>query len=153
LSSISNIFAVPFIPFTSRFCFERGCALQSNNNGDYGKLHHYAIRPNGESWPEDMEPLPVSDWHCFRDIWKRNLPKLRIRNACEDTCPECFILKNKFKYLGRRRQDEDEVSLPDDAELPKNITADESLLFNENLHAEQARQQRNLAADRQHEPL
>ena len=47
----------------------------------------------------------------------------------------------------------DEVSLPDDAGLPENITANESPLFNANLHAEQAQQQRNLAADRQHEPL
>jgi hypothetical protein len=71
---------------------------------------------------------------------------LRIRNACEDTCPECFILKNKFKYLGRRR-DQEEVS--DDPELPEDVAADESLLFNANLHAEQAQQQRNLADDRQ----
>jgi hypothetical protein len=80
---------------------------------------------------------------------------LRIRNACEDTCPECFILKNIFKYLGSRRQEQgqDEVSLPDDAALPVNITADEFLLFNANLHAEQAQQQQNLAADRQHQAL
>jgi hypothetical protein len=81
-------------------------------------------------------PLLVPDWHRFQDSWKRNLPKLQIRNTCEDTCPECFILKNKFKYLGRSRQDQDEVSLLDDTELLENITANESLLFNANLHAE-----------------
>jgi hypothetical protein len=35
-------------------------------------------------------------------------------------------------------------------ELPENFAADEALLFNANLHAEQAQQQRNLAAERQH---
>ena len=46
-------------------------------------------------------------------------------------------------------QDDDEVSVGNTEQLPKNITADESLLFNANLHAEQAQQQHNLAADRQ----
>ena len=57
------------------------------------------------------------------------------------------MLPSKKKYLGHRR-DQNKVSTPDYPELPEDIAADESLLFNANLHAEQAQQQRNLAADR-----
>jgi hypothetical protein len=95
-----------------------------------------------------MEPLPVPDWRRFRDIWKTHVPKLRICNPCEDTCPECFVLKNKFRYLGIRNTDD--VSVNSNEELPEDFAADEALLFNANLHAEQAQQQRNLAAERQH---
>jgi hypothetical protein len=56
-------------------------------------------------------------------------------NSCEDTCPECFILKNKFKYFGGRRHGENEQDEP-----PVNDTTfvndDEQLLFNANQHAE-----------------
>jgi hypothetical protein len=132
-----------------RFCFERGYLLQSSAKGDYGKIDSYPRRPHDELWTEDMEPLPVPDWRRFRDVWKTSLPKLRIRNPCEDTCPECFILKNKFRYLGNRRNDQDDVSVANAQELPEDFAADEALLFNANLHAEQAQQQRNLAAERQ----
>ena len=58
----------------------------------------------------------------------------------------CF--KNKFRYLGIRNTDD--VSVNSNEELPEDFAADEALLFNANLHAEQAQQQRNLAAERQH---
>ncbi len=82
-------------------------------------------------------------------VYEKNLPKLRICNACEDTCPECFILKNKFRYLGSRTADEDDISVANADELPESFSVDEALLFDANLHAEQAQQQRNLAAERQ----
>jgi hypothetical protein len=69
---------------------------------------------------------------------EKNLLKLQIHHACEDTCPECFILKCKFKYLDSRWQDQDKVSVSDDVELPENIAANGSLLLNANLHDEQA---------------
>jgi hypothetical protein len=97
-----------------------------------------------------MEPLPVPNWRRFHDIWKKHLPTIRIRYACEDTCPGCFILKNKFRYLGRRRNNNDEAAtIVNNEELPEDVVADESLLFDANLHAEQAQQQRNLASKHQ----
>jgi hypothetical protein len=62
------------------------------------------------------------------------------------------MLPSKKKYLGHRR-DQNKVSIPDHPELPEDIAADESLLFNANLHAEQAQQQRNLATDRQQQAM
>ena len=137
-----------FFVISFRFCFERGYLLSSSASGDYGRIENYSLRPHDEIWTEGMEPLPVPDWRRFRDIWKTHVPKLRIRNACEDTCPECFVLKNKFRYLGIRNTDD--VSVNSNEELPEDFAADEALLFNANLHAEQAQQQRNLAAERQH---
>jgi len=126
--------------------------LQSSAKGDYGKLQNYPLRPHDDFWTEDMKPLPVPDWRRFHDIWKKHLPKIRIRNACEDTCPECFILKNKFRYLGRRRNNNNDeaATIMNNEELPEDVAADETLLFDANLHAEQAQQQRNLASERQH---
>jgi hypothetical protein len=124
--------------------------LQSSAKGDYGKIESYPLRPHDDLWTEDMEPLPVPDWRRFRDVWDKKVPKLRIRNKCEDTCPECFILKNKFRYLGfRNRTGGDDISLTTPSNLPESFTADETLLFNANLHAEQAQQQRNIAMERQ----
>ena len=141
----------PFFKFVYRFCFERGYLLESSAKGDYGKLENYPRRPYDDFWTEDMEPLPVPDWRRFCGVWKTHLPKVRIRNACEDTCPECFILKNQFRFLGSRRRNEEnqeEVSVANIEDLPGDFSADEALLFNSNLHAEQAQQQRNLAAER-----
>jgi hypothetical protein len=110
----------------------------------------YPPRPYDDLWPEGSERLPVPDWKRFRVIWETRVPNLRIRNSCEDTCPECFILKNKFKYLGRRRHGENEQDEP-----PVNDTTfvndDEQLLFDANQHAEQAKQQRDIAYQRQQE--
>ncbi len=72
---------------------------------------------------------------------EKNLPKLCIYHACEDTCPECFILKNKFRYLGSRMASQDGVSVANADELPESFSANEVLLLNDNLHAEQAQQQ------------
>jgi hypothetical protein len=58
-----------------------------------------------------------------------------MQNACDDTCPKCFILKNKFIYLGMRNTVE--ISVISNDELPEDFAADEALFYNENLHAEQ----------------
>ena len=43
-----------------------------------------------------------------------------------------------------------DVFVVNNDELPEDFAADEALLFNANLHAEQAQQQRNVASERQH---
>jgi predicted nucleic acid-binding Zn-ribbon protein len=116
----------------------------------------YPPRPYDDLWPDGSERLPVPDWKRFRVIWETRLPNLRIRNSCEDTCPECFILKNKFKYLGSRRRGDNEQDEPPvgTTEPPVDTTFindDEQLLFNANQHAEQAKQQRDIAYQRQQE--
>ncbi len=95
-----------------RFCFERGHLLSCTAKGNYGKVDDYPSRLYVDLWSNGTERLPVPDWKCFRMIWETRVPNLRIQNSCEDTCPECFILKNKFKYLGRWRHGENEEDEP-----------------------------------------
>jgi hypothetical protein len=140
-----------------RFCFERGHIVKSTAKGDYGKLGTFPSRPYDEFlWPETAVPLPIPDWSSFRQIWKRCCPKIKIRNICEDTCPECYVLKNKFRFLGRG-QNHDEASSAssssssDDSDKENNndYYRDEKLIAEATEHAEQAQQQRALAQARQ----
>lgn len=147
-----------------RFCFERGHIVKATAKGDYGKLGTFTPRPHCEFlWPESAVTLSVPDWNSFRAIWKRRCPKIKIRNICEDTCPECYILKNKFRYLGRKvaedndlllsssSVDEDDASSPShsDADSDKENYRDEQLIAEATNHAEEAQQQRSLAQARQ----
>ena len=38
----------------------------------------------------------------FRNYWKKNFPLLRIRAKAEDTCGECHIVANRWKYSSFR---------------------------------------------------
>ena len=132
-----------------KFCFERGHVLLASSKGSYGKLEDFAPRPYDELlWPEGSETLPVVPWSVFHQIWKEKLPKLKIRNRCEDTCPECFVLKNRFKFKADRWQrrpessdDSDAVSLSSSSS--RSDFSDEELISQANEHVEQARSQRN----------
>ena len=142
--------------FFDRFCFERGHIAKSDAKGNYLRITDYPPCPFDDLWDESCERLLVPDWRSFRRIWDNHLPKLRIRPSSEDTCPECFVLKNKFKYLSernaRRQQQQQQQNEADDNENALTadgfIQDDEQLLFNANLHAEQANQQRLLASER-----
>jgi hypothetical protein len=90
------------LSFFDRFCFECGHIAKSDAKGNYSKIMEYPSRPFDELWDESCERLPVPDWRSFQWIWEQQLPKLQIHPSSEDTCPECFVLKNKFKYLGER---------------------------------------------------
>ena len=115
--------------------------------GSFGKVDDFTPRPNDDDlWPEGSEVLPVVPWSTFFQIWKDRLPKLRIRNSCEDTCPECFILRNRFRYKSEKantrqqlesESDESESSSSDESEF-----SDEELIARANLHVEQAKAQR-----------
>jgi hypothetical protein len=82
-------------------------------------------------WPESAVTLPVPHWNSFHAIWKRRCPKVKIRNICEDTCPECSSSScsgggsNKENYH------------------------DEELIAEATNHAEEAQQQQALAKARQ----
>ncbi len=86
-------------------CFDRGHVLLASAKGSYGKLEDFSPCPYDELlWPEGSETLPVVPWSVFHQIWKEKLPKLKIHNWCEDTCPKCFVLKNLFKFKADRWQ-------------------------------------------------
>lgn len=155
-----------------RFCFERGYIITTDAKGNDA----YSQRPFDEYlWPESSNPLPIPSWKSFRTSWKRRCPTIRIRNVCEDTCPECYILKNKFRYAGNNNNNNNNVqnaasessSTPDDEQSNNNDSDENSIILSPdensdeekypyeeliaeaNEHAEEAQQQRSLAQNRQ----
>jgi hypothetical protein len=154
----------------ARWCFEQGWIVpQVTHKGSYGKITDYPKREE-EDW-SDSDYLPIASWSTFTKVWKKDFPHLKVRPACEDTCGECFIYRNRFKYADRiRRQQEvaerqsmnllpdssssssssssEDDSLDDDlsnfvAEYPE-----EALMFQANEHCVQAQAQRELANER-----
>jgi uncharacterized Zn finger protein (UPF0148 family) len=129
-----------------QFCFERGHFITQTAKGSYSKVDDYLPRPFDDTlWPEDSPILPVVSWSIFYRLRKDKLPKLRIRNQCEDTCPECYVLKNKMKYrveASNEREadnsDDDRVSVSSDF----SVNTEEDLIIKANEHVEQAIAQR-----------
>jgi hypothetical protein len=89
----------------AQYCFTRGYKVKADAKGSYGRLSEYNFREyDDDLWPPGSEPLPVCSWSDFLRFWKSDVPHLKIRNPCEDTCGECFKIKNSFYALDRRPQ-------------------------------------------------
>jgi hypothetical protein len=68
----------------------------------------------------------VVSWWSFCYIWKTDLPKVCIPAPCNDTCGECTILRNAFRYreMCQRNNDLSDSSNSDedeDAERPNDF--------------------------------
>jgi len=86
----------------AQYCYSRGYKVKASAKGSCGKTEGYEVRPIDDVlWPEGSVPLPVCSWKDFHVIWKVHLPKLSIRNPCEDTCGDCVKIRNSFKYLDK----------------------------------------------------
>jgi hypothetical protein len=129
-----------------QFCFERGHIVSSTDKGSYGSVDQFLPRPFDEDlWPENSPVLPAVSWAIFHNIWKTKLQKLRIRNSCEDTCPECYVLKNKFKFRAEARHRPSSDEEDDDSNSSSSsssVNSDEELIIKANEHIEQAIAQR-----------
>jgi hypothetical protein len=54
-----------------KFCFDRGWAIKSDNNGWYPRLKDYTNRMADDMfWPADAETSEVCSWFSFRKLWK-----------------------------------------------------------------------------------
>ena len=81
----------------AQYCYSRGYKVKASAKGSYGKTEGYEVRPIDDIlWPEGSVSLPVCSWKDFLVIWKVNLPKLTIRNPCEDTCGDCVKIRNSL---------------------------------------------------------
>jgi hypothetical protein len=86
----------------AEYCFSRGYQVKSNATGSYGKVSSYPIRAYDDLlWPEGSQTLPVCSWKGFLSTWKEEFSYMKIRNPCEDTCAECFKIRNSFRVLDR----------------------------------------------------
>jgi hypothetical protein len=125
-----------------QFCFERGHVLVASAKGNFGCMDDFSPRPYDEDfWPEGSVTLPVVPWSTFGKVWEERLPKLRIRRKCEDTCPECFLIKNRFRYREARRDNINSDCSSVDSETDSGDYSDEDLIIKANAHVEQAQSQ------------
>jgi hypothetical protein len=114
-----------------KFCFYRGRAIKSDNNGRYPKLKDYKNQmADGMFWPADAadaETSEVCSWFSFRKLWKEHCGNIRIRRPCNDTCGECTIYRNEFRYKETRKKmiDKDEDSDDDDDDSTSDDNAEE----------------------------
>jgi hypothetical protein len=105
-----------------KYCFDRGWAIKSDNMGRYPKVKDYASRQEDDMfWPSGAVPVEVCSWFSFTDIWKTHCSNIHIRRPCNDTCGECTVFRNAFRYREMRKNAEqismDEVE-EDDDDLP-----------------------------------
>ena len=42
---------------------------------------------------------PVVTWSTFRNLWVREFPNLKVRPRGEDTCTDCYKIRNKMRVL------------------------------------------------------
>ncbi len=87
----------------AQYCCSRGYKVKASAKGSYGKISDYEVRDvDGVYWLPESVPEPVCSWKDFLVIWKKEFPHLKIRNSCEDTCGECFKIKNSFYFWEER---------------------------------------------------
>jgi hypothetical protein len=49
-------------------------------------------------WEDNVVTSDVCYWWSFWQIWKEHCPHIRIRRPCNDTCGECTVYRNDFRY-------------------------------------------------------
>jgi hypothetical protein len=94
-----------------------GWLAKVDNKGRYPHLEDYNKRKKDDCLfeEEDMVTEKVVSWWSFRYIWKTDLTKIHIRAPCNDTCGDCTILRNAFRYR-EMRQRHDELSDSSDSD-------------------------------------
>jgi hypothetical protein len=92
-----------------KFCFDRGWAPKSDSKGRYPKVCEYPNRKTDDMfWRDDADQMEVCSWWSFCEIWKEHCSNIQIHGPCTDTCGECTVFSNAFRYRESRKKEEDE---------------------------------------------
>jgi hypothetical protein len=103
-----------------QYCYGRGWAPKADNKGRYPKLQDFTKRKKDDVlWEVGMDTEEIVSWWSFRHIWHEDLPNIRIRAPCNDTCGECTIISNAFRYRERRQQTSEDSVKSDDRDDDK----------------------------------
>jgi hypothetical protein len=78
-----------------KWCFSCGWIATTDNTGCYKKFE--ARNMEATFW-KDSETQEVCAWRKFLELWRVHLPQVHMHVPCYDTCDECTILKNMFRY-------------------------------------------------------
>ena len=90
------------------------------NRRIYKSKRDWVLAPNCYETADEVEgaePITLPDgstlepriakqaviFETFRKLWKKEFPHLRIRGRGEDTCTDCFKIKNKLRHLLRKK--------------------------------------------------
>jgi hypothetical protein len=100
-----------------KFCFDRGWAPKSEIKGRYPKVCEYPNRKTDDMfWRDYADHTEVCSWWYFREIWDEHFSNIRIRCPCSDTCGECTVFRNAFRYRESRKKEKDEDEEEGDSE-------------------------------------
>jgi hypothetical protein len=117
-----------------KHCLSRGWAPKSDNMGRYPRLCDYPRRKTDDIfWEDDVEMSDVCSWWSFRQIWKECCPHIRIQRPCNDTCGECTVYRNAFRYRESRKKaevesDSDDSGSDDDEDQNKQGFKDDEIV-------------------------
>jgi hypothetical protein len=80
-------------------------------------------------WEANVETTEIVAWWTFRQIWKEHCPKIRIRKPCNETCGECTIFRNAFRYrqLHQKVDDSESENSSDDDKSNNEDDTDEAV--------------------------
>jgi hypothetical protein len=77
-----------------KWCFSRRWIATTDNTGCYT----FEARSTEETFWGDCETQEECSWWKFLELWRVHFPHVHIRAPCYDTCGECNIFKNSFRY-------------------------------------------------------
>jgi hypothetical protein len=94
-----------------QYCYENGWLTRSDNKGRYPPLAEYKKRKVDDLlWEANVETTEIVAWWTFRKIWKEHWPTIRIQKPCNETCGECTIFRNAFRYRKSHQKVDDSES-------------------------------------------
>jgi hypothetical protein len=97
------------------WCHDRGWTVHGSHKSNYT----YKER-NDEKWVgsdgEEKPHLPRCSWATFRTFWRREYPKIRIRNTSSDICDECKKYNINMRQLRSKMKEAESVGDDDDDE-------------------------------------
>ena len=153
----------------ARWCWERGWRVTKKNRTLtwYDALADFPQRENDDAsevplWPTGSESKTIVHWTTFLYFWKANFSHIKIRNKGADTCTDCLVLTNEFRFTRARSRnvpnedDDDEDNEDDDDDNDNNegegennlaevIQDVQTILAKAKKHVKQYQTQRNQA--------
>jgi hypothetical protein len=82
-----------------RFLAEHGWKLKLDSIGKIVSMSKDDVVIDGKNCKE------MPSWTTFLRYWKKNFPLIRIQNAREDICNDCYVFSNEHKYRDQRLKD------------------------------------------------
>ena len=97
------------------FMYQQGVIAKADAKGKYT-----TIKRHDEEWlaislfdEEHYMERPICAFSTFWKIWQDNCAHIKIQPRCEDTCNECHIIRNEFRYRALNHGQEEDGEIED----------------------------------------